>query len=310
MLWSIVRQKSQTPFWKRHDVPKEPPTSSATVQNNYMSKAKIINIEISIEKECVKVVQNNEIIIKKEPVEALDPSQHGGRIKLLSSTSTLHDVQFAPSFKQELMATVEETGAAFHVNLDMIADGRLSDLVDSWRQKYWDQPLAQDIAVILGLNDITSLSVTEYILQLWKWRYLLLEHSRIHGHDLPSTLGVSPPARAPKYYWHPDNPFPPPPGYVNYKDKIDRLTSAIHQFNQEAGVPHMVRPHKFAGEKNVKGKTQSCFGDWREFRGPGTDYTDLLHLKAAKKVKVFMRVYKYFFHTDKLRGHTGPGGVE
>ena len=97
------------------------------------------------------------------------------------------------------------------------------------------------------------------------------------------------------YYWHDANLFPPPPGYVNYKNKMDELISAIDQFNYQAGVPHMVKFHT-EGDRKVAGEWQTCWKQWREFCGAETDYTELLHLKDEKRVKMFMRIYKYFFH--------------
>ena len=105
------------------------------------------------------------------------PPLDDGRIKLVSTSSTLHHVQYCETFEAEMMKTVEELGAAFHVDFDMISGGRLDDLMWSWKKSYWDQPLAQDIAVVAGLNDVGRMSVDDYMEKLEEWRALVMEHS-------------------------------------------------------------------------------------------------------------------------------------
>ena len=60
------------------------------------------------------------------------PQQTKGRLKLVTTSSTLHHVQFADTYEEELMATVEEMGAAFHVDVDQISGGRLDDFILSF----------------------------------------------------------------------------------------------------------------------------------------------------------------------------------
>ena len=110
-----------------------------------------------------------------------------------------------------------------------------------------------DTAVVCGLNDIPRLSTDEFMDKLKQWRDMVAEHSARHAHEIPNTIAFSTPLRAPRYYWHPANRFPPPPGYVNYKAKIDELIDRIDKFNKSNGAAGMVKLHT-EGDRKVNGQ--------------------------------------------------------
>ena len=237
------------------------------------------------------------------------PPQFKGRLKLLSTSSTLHHVHEARTYESELMKTVEEMGAAFHIDVDQIAGGRIDDLRKSWYRQYWNEPLPIDIAVVCGLNDIPHLTADQFMFKLQHWRDLVAEHSVRHQHETPNTFAFSTPLRAPKYYWHPANRFPPPQGYINYKDKIDELIIRIDRFNSDGGVEGMVRLH-MEGDRKVDGEWEHMWKQWREYHvepGQIREHHEFLHLTDEKRVKCFMKIIKYFFHqTDFPKTATPP----
>ena len=236
-----------------------------------------------------------------ECFSCLDPDhapQYKGRLKVLSTSSTLHHVHEARTYESELMKTVEELGAAFHIDVDQISGGRIDDLRKSWKRQYFDQPLPVDTAVVCGLNDIPHLTADEFMNKLDHWRALVAEHSARHQHEKPNTIAFSTPLRAPKYYWHPANRFPPPPGYVNHKAKIDDLIGRIEQFNRDNGVGGMVKLH-MEGDRKVAGQWEHMWRQWREFHvAPGEvrEYHKFLHLTDERRVRCYMKIFKYFFH--------------
>ena len=233
------------------------------------------------------------------------PQQTKGRLKLVTTSSTLHHVQFADTYEEELMATVEEMGAAFHVDVDQISGGRLDDFILSFRRSYWDQPLPIDCAAVVGLNDVSRLTVDQFMGKLRKWREVMNEHSRIHGHVNPNTLAVATLLYAPKYYWHEGNPIDPPEGWYSENIKMRALTDAIRQFNEEGGVGAMVGLHT-EGARKYKGKRQHRWETWREYhlQGEERDYGDFLHLVDTHRVKIHMKILKYFFHQTSFKGET------
>ena len=226
------------------------------------------------------------------------PKQTTGRIKLVSTSSTLHHVQFSETYQEELIAAhLDFMDSTFHVDVDQIAGGRLDDFTRSWKKWYWEQPLPVDCAAVVGLNDVAHLSVDQFMKKLQDWRALMEEHSRIHNHAVPNTLAVATLLYPPKFYWHEGNPFDPPTGWRSYNIKMRALTDAIKQFNLEGGVGRMVGFHQ-EGSRLYKGKRQHRWETWREFhtQGDERDYSDFLHLVDEHRVKMYIKLLKYFFH--------------
>ena len=85
------------------------------------------------------------------------PKQTTGRIKLVSTSSTLHHVQYCATYQEELIAAhLDFLDSTFHVDIDQIAGGRLEDFIRSWKKWYWGQALPVDCAAVVGLNDVAS----------------------------------------------------------------------------------------------------------------------------------------------------------
>ena len=217
------------------------------------------------------------------------PKQTTGRIKLVSTSSTLHHVQYCATYQEELIAAhLDFLDSTFHVDIDQIAGGRLEDFIRSWKKWYGGQPLPVDCAAVVGLNDVASLSVDQFIAKLREWRNLMEEHSRLQGHSSPSTLAVATLLYAPKYYWHEGNPIDPPIGWFSHNMKMRKLTDAIRQFNVEGGVGGMVGFHT-EGARKYKGLRQHWWAVWREFHlqeEEEKDYADFLHLIDSHRVKM------------------------
>ena len=145
---------------------------------------------------------------------------------------------------------------------------------------------------------------------------MVMEHSAKNNHEHPSTFAVSPILNAPRYYWHPSNPFSPPLGYVNYKGLVDDVNDRIHHFNIANNVPKAVTLHTM-GDRCVRGKSMTKWSSWREFHRevpagreilpraandilPGDNKDYCLHLTDPIRVKCFMKIVKYFHHNTKL----------
>ena len=74
----------------------------------------------------------------------IHPPVNTSRIRLLSTSSTLHDMQFSDSFPMELDKTMKDLGLApgdLHINMDSIPGGKIQDLSYSWLISYSLQPL-------------------------------------------------------------------------------------------------------------------------------------------------------------------------
>ena len=98
---------------------------------------------------------------------------NSGRIRLLSTSSTLHDVQFTETFPSELNKVMSDLGMApgsFHINVDSIPGGRLHDLSYSWFISYSQQPLPCDVYVAAGLNDVKHLTADQIMERLESWK--------------------------------------------------------------------------------------------------------------------------------------------
>ena len=250
----------------------------------------------------------------------LHPPANLGRVRLLSTSSTLHDVQFTETFPSELSKVMTELELApgdFHIDMDSIPGGRLHDLSYSWLINYSKQPLPCDVYVVAGLNDVKHFTADEIMTQLKVWRSMIMEHSSKNSHEHPSSFAVSPILRAPRFYWHPANPFSPPLGYINYKGLLDDVNVQIHDFNVANGVPKAVTLHSM-GDRSVRGKQMTKWSSWREFYRnvpPGKEilprstndvspfdnkeYHDCLHLTDPLRVKCYMKILKYFHHNTR-----------
>ena len=234
------------------------------------------------------------------------PPQSDGRIKLVSTSSFLHNVQKCPTFEAELMKTIEASAASFHIDVDQITGGTLEDLRQSWRRLYWNQPLPVDTAVAAGLNDVARFSVNEILETMRRWRQMVAEHSARNGHRIPNTIGFSTPLRAPAFYWHTGNPFPPPLGYVNLKEKVDILIDRIKKFNVESGTGGMVLFHTEGDRKTWGMGVHHCWTLWREFYTKPGQPDQFLHLIDEKRVGCFMKIFKYFLYQTTFISENPP----
>ena len=195
------------------------------------------------------------------------PPVNYGRIRLLSTSSTLHDVQFTETFPNELNEVMSELGLApgsFHINIDSIPGGRIHNLSYSWFIGYSQQSLPCDVYVAAGLNDVKHLTADQFMERLESWKNMVMDHSVKNQHMHPSTFAVSPILWAPRYYWHPSNPFSPPLGFVNYKSRIYNVNERIHSFNNANDSPKAVALHTM-GDRCVRGKSITKWTSWREY---------------------------------------------
>ena len=127
-----------------------------------------------------------------------------------------------------------------------------------------------------------------------------------NGHKTPNTIGFSTPLRAPAFYWHIGNPFPPPMGYVNLKDKIDALIGRIKMFNVESGSGGMVLFHTEGDRKTWGWGWHHCWAQWREFYTKPGQPDQFLHLIDERRVGCFMKVFKYFLHQTPFNSESAP----
>ena len=266
-----------------------------------------------------KMLSKNKMADCPTCMEIHPPANHG-RIRILSTSSTLHNAQFTETFPSELDKTMTELGlshGSFHIDVDSIPGGRIHNLSYSWLINYSKQPLPCDVFVVAGLNDIKDQTADEIMDRLERWRTLVSEHSFKNNHEFPSTFAVSPILNAPKYYWHPSNPFSPPLGYTNYKAMMDEVNERIYRFNIANNVPKAVTLHTM-GDRRVRGKSMTKWSSWREFHREvpagqeilprsiadispldNKAYHDCLHLTDPLRVKCYMKILKYFYHNTK-----------
>ena len=63
----------------------------------------------------------------------------------------------------------------------------------------------------------------------------------------------------------------------------------------------MVKFHA-EGDRKVDGRWESCWAQYREFHVPAVqrEYHNFLHLVDERRVKMFMKVFKYFFHRTEF----------
>ena len=97
-------------------------------------------------------------------------------------------------------------------------------------------------------------------------------------------------------------------------EKMDAIIAAVRQFNVEGGVGGMVT-FETQGERKLKGgRRQHKWEDWREFhtQDPAErDYRDFLHLTDKVRVKMHMKLIRYFFHQTSFLGEqSGTVGDE
>ena len=94
-------------------------------------------------------------------------------------------------------------------------------------------------------------------------------------------------------------------------DKMDAIIAAVRQFNVEGGVGGMVT-FETQGERKLKGgRRQHHWEDWREYhtQDPAErDYGDFLHLTDKVRVKLHMKLIKFFFFQTSFLGEQ-PGTV-
>ena len=223
------------------------------------------------------------------------------RTKLIISDSTLH-LFFAPPDGN----VGKWKGDILHSDYLTIPGASIHTLTNAFRIEYVDtqhgRPL--DVCIVAGYNDLVRNYSKEYILhKLQKLADMILVATVC---QVKNTVAISTLMYPPQLSWFPDNGPVPYPGYLNQREKIDWLNSAINQENRRNNVPEFPGFHTY-GVRTATRKYTDQYGQvhqrvvkahrWEHWREQ--DPASMLHLRNDRRIKMGIAINKYFiFNTD------------
>ena len=223
------------------------------------------------------------------------------RTKLIISDSTLH-LFFAPPDGN----VGEYTGDILHTDYLTIPGASLHTLTNAFRIEYVDtehgRPL--DVCIVAGYNDLVRNYDKEYLLHKLQKLADMIVGATVG--QVKNTVAISTLMYPPQLAWFPDNGPVPYPGYLNQREKIDWLNSAINQVNRRNNVPEYPGFHTY-GVRTVTRKYTDQYGQvhqrlvkahrWEHWREQ--EPASMLHLRNDRRIKMGMALNKYFmFNTD------------
>ena len=137
------------------------------------------------------------------------------RITVLMTTDLLHE-----HFKKGLIT------CAIHVNLEVIQNGRLKELKESWVNLYGEERKPIDVIIIAGIQDIPFLSVSEMTAEIESFKCKVLKQHQ------DSTFTFAEMYHPPAFSWF-EKMGPKPEGFTNYLTKIESVNREIKCFNKK-----------------------------------------------------------------------------
>ena len=203
---------------------------------------------------------------------------------VLVTSSTLHNVHLNPAVR-----------LPFHIDIESICGGKISELHQAWVHAYSNATRAIDTIVVCGLNDVRNCTPEEFMEKVTKWRDDVKKQNPLNTFRMAELL------RPPMFAWFPKDGKPPSNDYVNYLDRIDQINSKIKTFNEEEGAKSMVG---FSNEgcRSVKcrqpdgskaNEKQHIFKDWREC---GQGKQACLHLNETRRAGMLLKLVRYIIH--------------
>lgn len=203
-----------------------------------------------------------------------------GRVPVLFTSSTLHNVFVDPSVR-----------VPFHLDIESQPGARTVDLWRIWNQSYGLRHEASDTVAVCGLNDVPFLTPNRFRTVLDGWLH------DVKAANPDNTFRICKLLRPPKYAWFQGTP--PTPDYDNYLDRINAYNDIIGEFNWENGFDNVIGfSHEGCrgGRKRRSGgrsQPQHQFSSWREV---SQGHEHCLHLNDQSRAVMFRKLCTYIKH--------------
>ena len=225
------------------------------------------------------------------------PIDHMTRNKLVLTAECLSDVHYLEGWNWDNLPP-------FHLDIESIENGSITQLRRAWERACHWNPLPIDTVLVPGLQDIrnlisqyaskhpdetlANLITTEFMASIKMLHNTVKRHTDLWKTD--DTLAVAPILHVPALYWHKDDGEVPFKEYRNYAEVIDKINLSIDAYNTEFGVTAAPSFIKRAGERGLKnGRRIFRWDAWKE-----TEKSNMINLNDKQRIAVMKKLVTYF----------------